>query len=239
MRSAILFIALAVVESSVMAQAIMHTITPTGTYTVTLGTSETIVDVYKLTFDAGPGRTLGAIVLDIGTIGGHGGDDPFQAWYVIGGKKGETIGMTPTQDDADDWLYADPPDGTNCYQADTHFLPEGFADWAPVVVSPTEGNDASIYDEGVLGSGMGDYRAGAGSLSVAAAVPAAEERRVIDIVQVGVIRGTTIRYPWCDSRCATDQGYVTNELFLIPEPATLSLLVAGTLALLRRRAGRR
>ena len=128
-----LLLALVVVCAfAVVAQAaITHSITLVGSYTVGIGT-EPNVDVYDVALDAGTGRDLGALVIQVGTLSGV-GDDPMQSAWRSGGKT-PVVNLTPTADDASYWLT--PPDSSKCYETDSHFVPAGIADWAPVVTPP-------------------------------------------------------------------------------------------------------
>jgi hypothetical protein len=227
MKKTALAVALVLGLVPVAAQAtITYTISYLGGYTLGLGSGPTI-DVFKFSMDAGEGRVLGALVLDIGTTAGYGGDDPFQAAWVTGGWPGPIVNLTPTQDDADYWLT--PPDTSKCYEADTHFLPAGIGTWAPVVVVPDETNDGSIYN---AGNNPNDYKAGVGYLSIATGIPVACRTRTLDVAQVGVIRGEWVYFK---SGSVDDLGNVTHENIFFPEPATALLVVAGAIGLLRRR----
>ena len=59
--------------------SITYTVTPSGSYTVSVGSTTTVVDIYTVTYDAGPVRLLGAFVVDVGLYAGRGASDPFQA----------------------------------------------------------------------------------------------------------------------------------------------------------------
>jgi hypothetical protein len=218
MGRAILILALVLGFTCVSAQAtVTLQFVYVGTYTVGLG-SNPIVEVWKIAVDAGEGNTVDSLIAAIGTGAGLGYDDPFQAAWHTSGKTAQTW-LTPTQEDANAVLL--PLDSSKCYECDTRFLPAGIGTWAPAAQNPTESNDASIY--GVYDD---DYVAGAGSLSVAAAVPMALRTRLLDVVQIGIIRGTTVA------------GVINGETFVSPDPATVLLLGPGAVMLLRRRRQR-
>lgn len=208
--------------AAVASATITHTVTPVGTYTMGIG-SAPVVDVYDVSFDAGEGRTLGALVITVGSDSGE-GTDPVQSAWLSGGKT-PVLHLTPSEDDSGYWLV--PPDVTKCYETDTRFLPAGIGTWAPVVVVPTEINDGSIYS-----AGTEDYKAGLGDITVSVAVPVSEREEEITVIRVGVPLGAHV---WCLSKSADDLGVVTTDLFEIPEPATLTVLGLGALALVRRR----
>ena len=240
MRRVLVILAFLAVFSAGAQAAMTFTVTLTGSYAVTVGSIETIIDVFKATFDAGEGRTIGALVFDVGAAAADPNDpsdpntydSPFQVSYkyhrTVPPPHVDLDVMTPTADDIAGW-------GSPYEETDTHFLPAGISDWSPVVTLPTETNDGSIsnppYDPG-------GYKLGLGSLSVAISVPEAYRTRTMDVVQVGVIRGAIV---YGKSGSADDLGAVTNEDFYVgvPEPATLSLLVVAIPIILRRRAGRR
>jgi hypothetical protein len=222
--------------------AITHSITLLGTYTLGIGTTPTI-DVYKVGFACDdPNRVIGALVLGVGSVAGdpcyaqgipvdpndpNDYDDAFNAAWRVGGKTPVTM-LTPTRDDANTWLT--PPDTSKCYETDSSFLPPNIGSsvyWPTSTLSPTETNDASIYY-----TGNDDYVAGVGWLAVAKAVPVALRTNAMDAIMVGVIQGDTV-YVYTGS--ADDLGMTTKERFLVPEPATLTLLGLGALCLIRRR----
>ena len=201
--------------------SITITVKPSGSYTVSVGGTSTLVDTYTLTYDAGQ-YTLGALIVDVGLPAGKGGSNPFQgAWIALVPPKNvyKTF-LTPTKDDADMWL--DPSDATHVNVADSHFLPPGIGTWPVAVLVPYEANDKSIYNPGNVN---GDYVLGTGPLSVAVAVPNERKTRVMEVLRVGVIRGHPV---WVHDQSADDMGHsVVHQYILIPEPGTLALLGAG------------
>jgi hypothetical protein len=226
---------------------IVHTITYEGTYTVGIGTMP-IVDVYKVNFavvdPSNPGLLLGSFVLEIGQNAGdpvyaqgvptdpntdpNTYNNPFQGAWKSGGKTPITQ-LTPTRDDANTWLS--PPDASKLYECDSSFLPPGILTWAPAVVNPTEVNNASVYNP----AGVDDYVAGVGNLRCAVAVPNENRVTEMDVLMVGVIRGTTV---YCYTGSADELGRTTKERFLIPEPATFGVLAMGAMGLINRRRRR-
>ena len=151
----------------------------------------------------------------------------------VSGKWTYPTAGTPTEDDT---AFFDPNDGTNMYQSDSRFLPSGIADWAPAVASPEEENDESIYNpanvqyEPVLGLGQ---------LWAIVGIPMEENMgNELLVARVGVL--STEPNVWVysgigarpDANSGSQADYYT---YMIPEPATLTVLGLGALALLRRR----
>ena len=204
--------------------------TYTATYTGSHDVAGVTVDMYTVTLDAGTGRVMGSLILTAGTMAELGASNPFQVWYSYrqtAPPPAKNVDLkTPTADDIAGW-------GLSYEQTDTHLLPTGIASWAPVVVAPAEDNDASIVDPGY---DPGGNKLGAGSLTVQTSVPVSLRTQTLELLQAGVIH--TSEGVWVKSLSADDYGLVTElHIFLppIPEPATLSLLGLGALALFRRR----
>jgi len=231
----------------VAAQAgpITRTISYVGTYTVTGDTGTANVSVYNITeYSTAPNTTFQTVVdMTFGTAAGQGGQNPFQAAYTtktkVGGKWTYPINLTPSEDSDSYW---DPCDGSNIYQADSRFLPSdadandpcgGIENWL-AIQAPTETNDKSIDPNRAIAD---DIVLGKGGLSTISAIPVPMQSPSLQLaaVRVGVVQGTQV---WCLDQCAWYDGVADqsdNVTFMIPEPATLSMLCLGALALIRRR----
>lgn len=201
----------------------------------------TPVDVYTLmVYDYNPGGVIGSIDMcvgnhdvtvnpefpDISTKGTHVGSDPFQAAIEITVKDSPILWLTPSPETA---VLLD--EDTNAYHADTHYhISSG---WPVRVFPQAEINDLS------LGDGPSDVKYGLGSIGVITAVPVEERTNAIDVMQIGVLRGTTVYASvglWDgDGNLLQDTYWAGGPLILIPEPATALLLTAGALGVLRRR----
>jgi len=214
------------------------TISYVKTATVATAAGPVIVDVYDIIqtatgTDPNSGDyLLGAICLGIGTgddpnLNPQIGDDPFQIWndgYDPNAPGSMSDYWTATYNNT-----ARIEDIGDNRRADTRFLPPGMEAWVPAILYPFERNDERYG----LCTGSADDKAGLGEIYVATAVPVANRAHSITVLQVGVVQGTTV-YGRFDS--ADGWGGETHEHnVLIPEPATLSLLGLGALAMLRRR----
>lgn len=204
----------------------------------------TPVDVYSLTlYNYNPGGVIGAIDLCVGRTdaygnpifpnifgpGTHDGSDPFQAW-IDGGKASIA---TPSPETAP-YLGVD----SNAYLADSHFLVPSA--WEPAVFTQGENNDLSLWD------GAAEVQYGLGSIALITAVPVWARTNAIEIMQVGVLRGTTV---YADLGLWDGQGNLLIEKYytggdkyaidgapiLVPEPMTVVLLAAAALGTVRRR----
>ncbi|MGA2264951.1 MAG: PEP-CTERM sorting domain-containing protein [Phycisphaerae bacterium] len=202
-----------------------------------------VVDVYDITISSPNANTFETTVdMTIGAATGK-GSDPFQAAYTtktkVGGKWTYPINLTPSEDSDSYW---DPCDGSNIYQADSRFLPSaadandpcgGIENWL-AIQAPTETNDKSIDPNRAIAD---DIVLGKGGLSTISAIPVPMQSPSLQLaaVRVGVVQGTQV---WCLDQCAWYDGVADqsdNVTFMIPEPATLSMLCLGALALIRRR----
>jgi hypothetical protein len=238
-----MLVATLVLALAVTAQAgIVSTVSFVSTVTVGTAAGDKIVDVYKVTQTATgtdpntpeSGYNVGAIGIGIGNDGGtyatNLGVNPLQIWNDGYDPSDEfsdittfwtvTYNQTGVISTAGDY-------GSNRL-ADTRFLPVGMNNWSPVAVSARETNSEAL---GLIPNGGGDI-AGQGWIGAAVGVPVANRTHSKDVIQVGVLRGTEV---WGRLYSADDAGVVTDETVLIPEPATLSILGLGALALIRRR----
>ena len=218
------------------APAMNITITKTGTYTPTGITGGATVDVYTFHIAVTEGEEIGGVDLTIGTlayewfgVGDANGSDPFQIEYQTGSGKTLAHNMTPTPETCVAYLY----DGTGGYDnqiaMDTHFLVEGLTGWLPAISAPTETNDRT------LGSYTDDPASlyGKGDLYIAAPCPTGDEEASLDFAQVAVLQGTTV---WARMQVSNTDGMIGwSWNGIIPEPATMTLLGLGALALIRRR----
>ena len=197
------------------------------------------VDIYDITQTAtgtepnNPDYLIGAVSVGIGNgldpnLNPQIGDDPFQIWNDGYDPNDEFSNM------ADYWTEAYGHTGRianvgDNRRADTRFTKPGLENWAPAILAPSERNDERY---GSVTNG-GDDVAGLGEIYCTVGVPVLNQAHSITIMQVGVPSGKTV-YGKFDS--ADSGGGETHENnVLIPEPATLSLLGLGALAMLGRR----
>jgi hypothetical protein len=237
---------------------ITHSVTYIDSYTVSYNSTETEVDVYKLTLNADPGWVIGAIDIVIGrnndpNRGVTQGQDPFQGWRRLYDVDEETWSdsKTPTQKGTKSFNTRALWTGTNIYQTDSRFIcnydmndPNNFGDpnkwidnWLPApIIGPAENNDMSIYDPDDSYTST-EASLGKGELWVTAGVPFGYRMEQMPVALIGIVQGDRV---WCrDMSAATPpegSSEVIDETFeIIPEPATLALLAVGAGSLLRRK----
>jgi hypothetical protein len=238
---------------TVAAQAVVigHTITLEGQYTVSYMATNTTVKVYKLTLDAPDTWRIGALDIVIGSDACTSGQDPFQAWRrtwdADGGVWVDT--KTPTNKSDKIFMTSGSYTGTNIYETDTRLIcnydmgDPNYGDsnmwidnWQPAaVVAPSERNDKLIYDPGDVAKA----ELGKGDLWVTAGVPDGYRVQHQVIALIGIVDGDHVwihnmsaAQPFEGSSESVDEVF---EIMIIPEPATLTVLGLGALALMRRR----
>ena len=116
---------------------------------------------------------------------------------------------------------------------DTHFNLE-LADFVPTIMPPTEINDFQYGRQP-------NWSEGLGSLSVQADLSVSAQAPTVDLVNLALPLPTLLA-PWLGRNpvgplvaIIREKSGAEYEFYLIPEPATLSLLCLGALAVVRRR----
>jgi hypothetical protein len=189
-----------------------------------MGTSTTM-DVYNITLTADGDGNVAAILICAGDSSDEGwvafdpgkGDSPFQVWKDYGGGD---IAPTPKWEDCNS-------KAKTYLTSDSHLL-AGIGAYSPQTCAPVEENDSSIW---TADPDEGGFDLGQGALAFQAAVPVVYYAHSVVVAQVSVIKGTTV---W--GRDMSSDGIGSDDTtFLIPEPATLTLLGLGALTLIRRR----
>jgi hypothetical protein len=236
---------------TVAAQAVVigHTTTYEGKYTVAYMGTTTTVKVYKLTLDAPETWRIGALDIVIGSDACTSGQDPFQAWRRTYNSDEETWGDTKTPTNKNDKIFMTSGSytGTNIYETDTRLICDYDMDdpnygdsnmwidnWQPAaVVAPSERNDKSIYNPGDVAKG----ELGKGDLWVTAGIPDGYRMQNQVVALIGIVEGDRV---WAHNMSAAQpsegSSESVDEVFeIIPEPATLTVLGLGALALIRRR----
>jgi len=226
--------------AAAMAQAgVTTSISFVKTATVPTASGNISVDIFDITQTAtgtdpnSADYRIGAVSVGIGTgsdpnLNPTIGEDPFQIWKDGYDPNDEFSQM------GDYWTEAYGHTGRianvgDNRRADTRFTIPGLENWAPAILAPSERNDQRY---GTV-TGGGDNVAGLGEIYCTVGVPILNQAHSMTIMQVGVVSGKSV-YGKFDSADANG-GETHDNNVLIPEPATLSLLGLGALAILRRR----
>jgi len=248
--SLVLMLCAVAAQATVIKQTDLWTeITKVGTINVVYDTLDVDVDVYDLTMymsDKLPNGFQTTINITVGSDANSNSDDPLQSQWIdrvkVGGKWTLVPHPCPTELEIlyfNDPAYGDEPDYA-IYDTDTRFLPyvDPGDDWQTIdnwgsITPPSEDIDTLEYD----GGAQYEPYVGTGDLWAICALPTEMQDPNLELViaRVGVVQGDKV---WVKSTSGYYDGEydrADNTVFEIPEPATLTLLGLGALALIRRR----
>ncbi len=186
---------------------VTYTVTPVGSVAVQNGGAT--VNVWEVSFSSDDSLVAG-IILSM--------SDPA---YQIGAPGSPPFGdfLTPTMTGAGMLTPA------ALIPGDTHFLLQS-ADFAPAIASPAETNDFSFGAQPTWSEGLG-------VLSVESGLSLSAQAQTVNMLSVALLPGQTT---WVSALVGEKDGTESPQFnIFIPEPATMTMLGVGAVAMFLRR----
>jgi len=187
---------------------VTYTLTPVGSVAVQNGAAT--VNVWELSFTSDSDLIAGVdlSMSDPAYQIGAPANPPFQPSPYLTPTMTEAGALTPA----------------SLIPGDTHFLLQS-ADFAPAITAPTETNDFSFGPQPTWSEGLG-------TITVSSGLALGVQAQTVDLLSVALLPGSTTTV---FAAVGEKSGAEYEFQIFIPEPATMTMLGLGSLAMFLRR----